>query len=99
MAKLNVFQTDNYGDWTGRVKTPAGKQFLRISRVGQPGKQQPDYVVMKGKAEVGQGWSMTSNADGEFLDIWMDDRLWGVPKSAILKMCVCGCGGNLIMTS
>jgi uncharacterized protein (DUF736 family) len=97
VATLGKFQSDKNGDWVGRVQTSDAKRFIRITRAGHRGKVQPDYVVKKGKAEVGLAWSMVSKGEFEFLDVTFGDQLWGEPRNGILKICSCGCGADLVM--
>ncbi len=82
---------------SGEGEDAAAKRFLRISYVGAANASRGDYVVKKGKVQVGMAWWMTSKEDGEFLDTRFNDRLWGAPRPAILKMCACGSGADLVM--
>ena len=86
MATIGTFTKNTDGSFSGSIMTLSvqAKSVKIVPEDNRPSDAAPSHRVMVGRAEIGAGWSKTSNEGREYLGLKIDDPSFTAPIYANL---------------
>ena len=86
MATIGTFTKSADGAFLGSIVTLSvqAKNVKIVPEDNRPSDVTPTHRVMVGKAEIGAGWTKTSNEGREYLGLKIDDPSFNAPIYANL---------------
>jgi uncharacterized protein (DUF736 family) len=86
MATIGTFTKSQDGSFTGSIQTLSvqAKSVKIVPEEGSKNDNAPSHRVMVGRAEIGAGWTKTSNEGREYLGLKIDDPSFTNPIYANL---------------
>jgi len=86
MATIGTFTKNADGSFSGSIMTLSvqAKSVKIVPEHNRPSDAAPSHRVMVGRAEIGAGWSKTSNEGREYLGLKIDDPSFTAPIYANL---------------
>jgi uncharacterized protein (DUF736 family) len=98
MATIGTFTKHADGSFGGSIMTLSvqAKSVKIVPEENRPSENAPTHRVMVGRAEIGAGWTKTSNEGREYLGLKIDDPSFTAPIYANLFEDQDGKGHSLI---
>lgn len=98
MATIGTFTKQSDGSFSGSIMTLSvqAKSVKIVAEAGEKSDNAPSHRVMVGRAEIGAGWTKTSNEGREYLGLKIDDPSFTAPIYANLFEDQDGGGYSLI---
>lgn len=83
MATIGSFTRTDDG-YTGFIRTLTLSSKVQFQRVDATSEKAPDYRIHAGQAEIGAGWTKTSEAGRRYVSVKLDDPSFPAPVFASL---------------